>query len=109
MRGEESVAPLQAGPADTAPAMCTDGLLCGVVVRVYGSFFDVLTPDGTTWRAVARGVLKKQRLRTDPVAPGDRVDLRPVGPGEAVIERVHERVRTLSRHRRCRAGDPGEP
>lgn len=97
MRGEESVAPLQAGPADTAPAMCTDGLLCGVVVRVYGSFFDVLTPDGTTWRAVARGVLKKQRLRTDPVAPGDRVDLRPVGPGEAVIERVHERVRTLSR------------
>lgn len=80
-----------------APPVGAEGLLCGVVVRVYGPFFDVLTPDGITWRAVARGALKRQRLRTDPVAPGDRVDIRPVGPGEAVIERVHERVRTLSR------------
>ncbi len=93
------MAPSRSDPASAAVTSLAgaEDVRCGVVVRVYGPFFDVLTPDGTTWRAVVRGVLKKQRLRTDPVAPGDRVDIRPVGPGEAVIERVHERVRTLSR------------
>ncbi len=67
-----------------------------VVIRGYGQFYDVQTPEGIV-RCTVRGSLKRERRKTDPVAVGDRVEIRVTGPGEGVIEAVAPRERTLSR------------
>ena len=67
-----------------------------IVVRNYGQFFDVETPAGLL-RCTLRGVLKRERRKTDVVAVGDRVEVQPTAPGEGVIVAVAPRTRALSR------------
>lgn len=67
-----------------------------IVIRSYGQFHDVQTPTESLLCTV-RGSVKKERLKTDPVAVGDRVEVTPTGPGEGVIERVAPRERVISR------------
>lgn len=70
-----------------------------VVIRGYGQYYDVLTPEGVL-RCVVRGSLKRERRKSDIVAVGDRVAVRRVAPGEGVIEAVAPRLRALSRRAR---------
>ena len=70
-----------------------------IVIRGYGQYYDVRTPEGIV-RCTVRGVLKRARRKTDPVAVGDRVEITLTGPGEGVIEAVAPRLRTLSRRAR---------
>lgn len=72
-----------------------------LVVRGYGKFYDVLTPNGQLLCTV-RGSVKRERRKTDPVAVGDRVEITDLGNGEGVIESVAPRRRTLSREGRGR-------
>jgi ribosome biogenesis GTPase len=70
----------------------------GIVVRAHGLWYEVLLDDrDLTLIATVRGILKRQRQRTDIVAVGDRVWVTDVGEGEGVIERVAPRTRVLSR------------
>jgi ribosome biogenesis GTPase len=72
------------------------GLVPGLILRAQSGFFDVDTVQGRL-RCQLRGRLTQPRRTTDVVAAGDRVRVRPVGPGEGVIEVVEERRRVLSR------------
>ena len=73
------------------------GALPGVVVRAYGKFFTVALADGRELLSTIKGVLKRERRRTDLVAVGDRVFVTDVGEGEGRIESVEPRTSTLSR------------
>jgi ribosome biogenesis GTPase len=77
-----------------------------VIVRGYGLYYDVAIDgvEGEVLRCTLRGMLKRQRRRTDPAAVGDRVRATmttpetPEGdPPEGVIEEILPRVRALSR------------
>jgi ribosome biogenesis GTPase / thiamine phosphate phosphatase len=72
-----------------------------IVVRGYGKYYDVLTPEGQILCTV-RGTVKRERRKTDPVAVGDRVEVTLLDDGEGVIESVAPRQRTLSRLARGR-------
>jgi ribosome biogenesis GTPase len=86
------VAPWQR-PAGVSPAA-----LPGVVVRAFGKFFAVqLRDEPRQLLCTVKGSLKRQRLRTDLVAVGDRVWVLDVGEGEGVIEAVEPRTRVLAR------------
>jgi ribosome biogenesis GTPase len=70
----------------------------GRVIRAHGLWFEVaLDEREITLIATIRGALKRQRKRTDLVAVGDRVWITDVGEGEAVIERIEPRTRSLAR------------
>lgn len=72
----------------------------GVIVRAYGLHFDVQTDSGIV-RCTLRGLLKRERVKTDPAAVGDRVVLTlqslETDPPDGVIEDVKPRTRVLSR------------
>jgi ribosome biogenesis GTPase len=72
----------------------------GVIVRHYGLWFDVQTEAGLL-RCTLRGILKRERVKTDPAAVGDRVQATlaslETDPPEGVIEQVAPRKRSLSR------------
>ena len=72
----------------------------GVIVRDYGLWFDVQTDAGIV-RATLRGILKRERVKTDPAAVGDRVRVSVASletdPPEGAIEEVEPRTRVLSR------------
>lgn len=72
-----------------------------LVVRGYGKFYDVLTPHGQILCTV-RGIVKRERRKTDPVAVGDRVEVTFLEDGEGIIESVAPRRRALSRQARGR-------
>jgi ribosome biogenesis GTPase / thiamine phosphate phosphatase len=72
-----------------------------IVVRGYGKFYDVLTPDGQILCTV-RGNVKRERRKTDPVAVGDRVEVTILDNAEGIIESVAPRRRSLSRQARGR-------
>jgi ribosome biogenesis GTPase / thiamine phosphate phosphatase len=72
-----------------------------LVVRGYGKFYDVLTPQGQIL-CTLRGNVKRERRKTDPVAVGDRVEVTFLEDGEGIIESVAPRRRTLSRQARGR-------
>jgi ribosome biogenesis GTPase / thiamine phosphate phosphatase len=72
-----------------------------LVVRGYGKFYDVLTPEGQILCTV-RGSVKRERRKTDPVAVGDRVEVTFLEDGEGIIESVAPRRKTLSRQARGR-------
>jgi ribosome biogenesis GTPase len=70
----------------------------GIVTRAYGKFFDVeLQNESRSLLSTIKGTLKRERRRTDLIAPGDRVWVVDVGEGEGSIEAVEPRVRALSR------------
>ena len=70
----------------------------GVVIRAYGGLFDVqLRNEPRVLLSTVKGLLKRERRKTDLVAVGDRVWVTDVGEGEGVIEAVEPRVRSLAR------------
>lgn len=74
--------------------------LSGVIVRHYGLYFDVQTDAGLI-RCTLRGLLKREKVKTDPAAVGDRVKVTlqtpETDPPEGVIEEIAPRTRVLSR------------
>ena len=72
----------------------------GVIVRDYGLWFDVQTGAGIV-RCTLRGILKRERVKTDLAAVGDRVRVTiaslETDPPEGAIEEVKPRIRSLSR------------
>jgi ribosome biogenesis GTPase len=71
-----------------------------IVIRAYGKFFEAQLEDGRVLLATVRGLLRRERRRTDLVAVGDRVWVTDVGEGEGQIEAVEPRVRSLARRAR---------
>ncbi|MEJ7837270.1 MAG: hypothetical protein WKF81_00520, partial [Thermomicrobiales bacterium] len=85
-------------PISSEQAPLPTGAELGRVVRAHGLWFEVtLDERRITLIATIRGALKRQRRRTDLVAVGDQVWVSDVGEGEAVIERIEPRTRSLSR------------
>lgn len=96
-----------------------DGRLTGMVVAMSRGFYEVQTDGGRILCSLRgklrkelvraeskggrRGVVAAKMLRSDPVAPGDRVDIRVTGASEGVIERILPRERDLTRE----APEPG--
>lgn len=76
----------------------------GMVVRSDGPQVTVRDPEGRAWRCVMRGRLRKELTgSTNPVVVGDRVEVRRVGDGEGVVEKLIPRRSRLAR--RAVAGD----
>jgi ribosome biogenesis GTPase / thiamine phosphate phosphatase len=74
-----------------------------MIVRGYGLYYDVSTPHGIL-RCTLRGMVKRQRRKTNPAAVGDRVratlttpETPDDEPAEGVIEEILPRERSLSR------------
>jgi ribosome biogenesis GTPase len=81
-----------------SPETIPSTALPGIVTRAYGKFFDVeLRDEPRTLLSTAKGTLKRERRRTDLIAPGDRVWVTDVGEGEGLIEAVEPRERALAR------------
>ena len=74
--------------------------LRGIIVRGYGLHYDVSTPAGLV-RCTLRGLIKRERRKTDPAAVGDHVRLTVTNlqedPPAGVIEEIEPRRRSLSR------------
>ncbi|MBA3337733.1 MAG: ribosome small subunit-dependent GTPase A [Chloroflexia bacterium] len=69
-----------------------------MVIRAYGKFFDVqVQADSRVLLATIKGSVRRERLRTDLVAVGDRVWVTDVGEDEGQIELVEPRTRVLAR------------
>lgn len=70
----------------------------GMVVRTDGSQVTVRDEDGRQWRCVLRGRLRQILAgATNPIAVGDRVDVKPSGTQEGVVERILPRRSRLAR------------
>ena len=80
------------------------GLIPGLILRAQSGFFEVDTEAGRL-RCQLRGRLTRPRRTSDVVAAGDRVQVRVVGAGEGLIEKVEQRVRVLSRRAPSGGGD----
>lgn len=84
-------------PWSYAPAAIANPLP-GIVVRAFGKFFAVqLRDEPRTLLSTVRGSLRRERLRTDLVAVGDRVWVTDVGEEEGQIELVEPRSSALAR------------
>lgn len=68
----------------------------GLIVKAQSGFFDVKTRHETIV-ARLRGKLTKGKYESDAAAVGDRVTVRILDDGSAIIDDVHERARVLSR------------
>jgi len=66
-------------------------------VRAYGKFLETRLEDGSSLLATVRGSVRRERLRTDLVAVGDRVWVTDVGEGEGQIDLVEPRRSALGR------------
>lgn len=71
-------------------------LIPGRIVQAQSGFFEIDTEQGQ-FTAQLRGRLKEERVGSDLAAVGDLVLIRPSDGGPAMIERVEERERVLSR------------
>jgi ribosome biogenesis GTPase len=70
----------------------------GMVVRSDGPLVTVRDGAQGEWRCVLRGRLRRMMsTATNPVAVGDRVEVRPVGAAEGVVEKVLPRRSQLAR------------
>ena len=70
----------------------------GMVIRGSGALVTVHDAAGGEWRCVLRGRLRRMAGNaTSPVVVGDRVEVRPVGPGEGAVEKVLPRRSHLTR------------
>ena len=70
----------------------------GMVIRGSGAQVTVRDAAGGEWRCVLRGRLRRMvGNATSPVVVGDRVEVRPVGPGEGAVEKVLPRGSHLTR------------
>jgi ribosome biogenesis GTPase len=84
-----SVAP-KGNAANAAHAAASGQALLGQVVAVFGRRYEIQTRDGERLDCVARG--KKHEA-----ACGDQVEVKPTGPGQAVIEKLLPRTSYLER------------
>ncbi|MGI9254286.1 MAG: ribosome small subunit-dependent GTPase A [Thermomicrobiales bacterium] len=66
-------------------------------MRAYGKFFETELENGFVLLSTVRGSVRRERLRTDLVAVGDRVWVTDVGEGEGQIELVEPRRSVLGR------------
>ncbi|MFM9106779.1 MAG: ribosome small subunit-dependent GTPase A [Chloroflexota bacterium] len=66
-------------------------------MRAFGKFFETRLDDGSSLLSTVRGTVRRERLRTDLVAVGDRVWVTDVGEGEGQIELVEPRRSALGR------------
>ena len=73
------------------------GSVHAIIVRAYGKFYEAQVDDGRVLLATVRGVLKRERRRTDLVAVGDRVWVTDIGEGEGQIDAIEPRTRSLAR------------
>ncbi len=70
----------------------------GMVIRGSGALVTVHDAAGGEWRCVLRGRLRRMvGNATSPVVVGDRVEVRPVAPGEGAVEKVLPRRSHLTR------------
>jgi ribosome biogenesis GTPase len=76
--------------------MTEEPLVDGLIVTAQSGLFEVETARGL-YTAQLRGRLKESDASTDLAALGDRVKVRLLDHGQAVIEEVAERTRVLSR------------
>lgn len=94
-------APIAAAPAVIPwqrPEGVSPNAVPGIVVRAFGKYFAVqLRDEPRQLLCTVKGSLRRQRLRTDLVAVGDRVWVVDVGEGEGQIEAVEPRIRVLAR------------
>ena len=82
----------------TRPDGVPESAVPGVVVRAFGKFFTVqLRDEPRALMSTVRGSVRRERLRTDLVAVGDRVWVTDVGEGEGQIEAVEPRRSVLAR------------
>lgn len=92
-----AAAPAPGGETGPAGPKIPEGSLPGTVVRAYGKFFEVQTDAGPSLLSTVRGALKRERRKTDLVAPGDRVWVTDVGEGEGQIDAIEPRRSVLGR------------
>ncbi len=70
----------------------------GMIVRTDGPQVTVRDQQGKDWRCMLRGRLRRELVgATNPVAVGDRVEVRPVQTSEGVVERLLPRRSRLAR------------
>lgn len=80
------------------PAGVSDSAMPGIVVRAFGKWFSVQLRDETRMLlSTVKGSVRREKLRTDLVAVGDRVWVVDVGDEEGRIEAVEPRTSSLSR------------
>jgi ribosome biogenesis GTPase len=92
-------------PAEIMPAArwlrpegVPDSAMPGIVVRAFGKWFSVqLRDDPRQLLSTIKGTVRRERLRTDLVAVGDRVWVTDVGDDEGRIEAVEPRHSVLAR------------
>jgi ribosome biogenesis GTPase len=92
--------PLPTSPACPwqRPAGAGQQALPGYVVRAFGKFFSVqLRDEPRTLLCTVKGTVRRERLRTDLIAVGDRVWATDVGEGEGQIEAIEPRSSVLAR------------
>lgn len=80
------------------PTTASEAALPGLVTRAYGKFFDVqLRDEPRLLLSTIKGIVKRDRRKTDLVAVGDRVWVVDVGENEGQIEAIEPRTRVLAR------------
>ncbi len=73
-------------------------IFIGMVVRTDGSQVTVRDADAVEWRCVLRGRLRRTLAgSTNPLAVGDRVEVKPSGLGEGTVEKLLPRHSRLAR------------
>jgi ribosome biogenesis GTPase len=81
-----------------SPPVISPDAVSGVVTRAFGKWFNVqLDKSDRSLLSTIKGTVKRERLRTDVVAVGDRVWVVDVGDNEGQIEAVEPRTRVLAR------------
>jgi ribosome biogenesis GTPase len=80
------------------PSGIAASAVAGIVTRAYGKFFSVqLRDEPRALLSTVKGSVRRERLRTDLVAVGDRVWVTDVGEDEGQIEAVLPRTAVLAR------------
>ena len=70
----------------------------GIVIKSTGSWYHLLTEDGTTYQARIRGKFRIANIKhTNPIAVGDEVDFEIDKDDIAVITKIHERKNYIIR------------
>ncbi len=70
----------------------------GTIVRTDGGRVTVRDSGGQEWRCALRGRLRRELAgATNPLAVGDRVEVKPAGPGEGTVEKLLPRRSRLAR------------
>lgn len=70
----------------------------GIVIKSTGSWYHLLTEDGTTYQARIRGKFRIANIKhTNPIAVGDEVEFEIDKDDIAVITKIHDRKNYIIR------------